>query len=147
MTDFRSPAIDGLRSKFGTREAIVYFVDVYNAERKRASKAGRRQSIDLERKLGLAERDLKRAIEAMIRGTISEAEGDQIIPELRRQRDRVKAALESADKPPKVIGCTRRRSMSTCGQSKDWPTTPTAIWPKAIMSLHNPCAGSSTVSR
>jgi hypothetical protein len=39
----------------------------------------------------------------MIRGTISEAEGDQIIPELRRQRDRVIAALESAAKPPKVV--------------------------------------------
>jgi hypothetical protein len=50
-----------------------------------------------------AERDLKRAIDGMIRGTISEAEGDQIIPELRRQRDRVKAALASAAKPPKVI--------------------------------------------
>ncbi|MBV8112340.1 MAG: zinc ribbon domain-containing protein [Hyphomicrobiales bacterium] len=95
--------IDGLRSKFGTREAIAYFVDVYNAERKRASKAGRRQSIDLERKLALAERDLKRAIDGMIRGTISEAEGDQFIPELRRRRDHVKAALASAAKPPKVI--------------------------------------------
>ena len=95
--------IDGLHSKFGTREAIAYFVEVYNAERKRASKAGRRQSVDLERKLALAERDLKRAIDAMIRGTISEAEGDRIIPELRRQRDRAKAALASAAKPPKVI--------------------------------------------
>jgi site-specific DNA recombinase len=95
--------IDGLRSKFGTREAIAYFVDVYNAERKRASKAARRQSLDLERKLALAERDLKRAIDGMIRGTISEAEGDQVIPELRRQRDGVKAALASAAKPPKMI--------------------------------------------
>src|SRR5262249_43651476 len=95
--------IDGLRSKFGTREAITYFVEVYNAERKRASKAARRQSVDLERKLALAERDLKRAIDGLIRGTISEAEGDQIIPELRRQRDRVKVALESAANPPKVI--------------------------------------------
>jgi site-specific DNA recombinase len=82
---------------------ITYFVEVYNAERKRASKAARRQSVDLERKLALAERDLKRAIDGMIRGTISEADGDQIIPELRRQRDRVKVALESAAKPPKVI--------------------------------------------
>jgi hypothetical protein len=85
--------IDGVRSKFGTREAIAYFVDVYSAERKRASKAARRRSVDLERKLALAERDLKRAIDGMIRGTISEAEGDQVIPELRRQRDRVKATL------------------------------------------------------
>jgi len=59
--------------------------------------------VDLERKLALAERDLKRAIDGMIRGTISEAEGDQMIPELRRQRDRVKAALDSATKAPKVI--------------------------------------------
>ena len=95
--------IDGLRSKFGTRDAIAYFVEVYNAERKRASKTARRQSVDFERKLALAERDLKRAIDGMIRGTISEAEGDQVIPELRRQRDRVKAALASAAKPPKVI--------------------------------------------
>jgi site-specific DNA recombinase len=95
--------IDGLRSKFGTREAIAYFVDVYNAERKRASNATRRQSVDLERKLVLAERDLKRAIDGMIRGTISEAEGDHVIPELRRQRDHVKATLASAAKPPKVI--------------------------------------------
>jgi site-specific DNA recombinase len=95
--------IDGLRSKFGTREAIAYFVDVYNAERKRASNATRRQSVDLERKLGLAERDLKRAIDGMIRGTISEAEGDHVIPELRRQRDHVKATVASAAKPPKLI--------------------------------------------
>jgi site-specific DNA recombinase len=94
--------IDGVRSKFGTREAIAYFVDVYSAERKRASKAARRRSVDLERKLALAERDLKRAIDGMIRGTISEAEGDQVIPELRRQRDRVKATLASAAEP-KVI--------------------------------------------
>src|SRR5260370_34262738 len=88
--------IDGLRSKFGTREAIAYFVDVYNAERKRVSNATRRQSADLERKLVLAERDLKRAIDGRIRGTISEAEGEQVIPELRRRRDHVKAALESS---------------------------------------------------
>jgi hypothetical protein len=80
--------IDGLRSKFGTRETIAYFVDAYNVERKRASKSARRQSIDVERKLALAEHDLKRAIDAMVRGTISEAEGDEIIPELRRQRER-----------------------------------------------------------
>ena len=95
--------INGLRAKFGTREAIAYFLDVYNAERKRASKAARRQSVDLERKLAGAERDLKRAIDGMIRGTISETEADQVIPELRRQRDRVKAALASATKPPKVV--------------------------------------------
>jgi site-specific DNA recombinase len=95
--------IDGLRAKFGTREAIAYFVDVYNAERKRASKVARGHSVDLERQLAGAERDLKRAIDGMIRGTISEAEADQVIPELRRQRDRVKATLASAAKPPKVV--------------------------------------------
>jgi site-specific DNA recombinase len=95
--------IDGLRAKFGTREAVAYFVDVYNAERKRASKAARRQSVDLERKLAGAERDLKRAIDGMIRGTISEAEADHVVPELRRQRDRVKDALASAAKPLRVV--------------------------------------------
>ena len=89
-----------------------------HAERKRASKAARRQSVDLERKLAAAERDLKRAIDGMIRGTISETEADQVIPELRRQRDRVKAALASAAKPPKVVELIRRRSTSTCGRSK-----------------------------
>jgi site-specific DNA recombinase len=95
--------VDGLRAKFGTRDAIAYFVDVYNTERKRASKTARRQVLDFQRKLAAAERDLKRAIDMMIRGKISEAEGDQVIPELRRHRDCVKAALESAAKPPKVV--------------------------------------------
>ena len=103
LDEIEQRVVDGLRAKFRTREAIAYFVDVYNAERKRAFKTARRQSADLARKLAGAERELKRAIDGMIRGTISEEEADQVIPELRRQRDAVRADLERAAKPPKVV--------------------------------------------
>jgi hypothetical protein len=103
LDDIERRVIDGLRDKLGTREAVTYFVDLYNAKRRKASATAKTQSADLERKLAAAERELKRAIDGMIRGTISEAEADQVIPELRRRRDRLSAQIESAAKPPKVV--------------------------------------------
>lgn len=103
LDEIEKRVVDGLRTKLGTREAIAYFVDVYNAERDRAYKAARRQSADLARKLAGAEGELKRAIDGMIRGTISEEEGDRVIPELRRQRDAARSEVERAAKPPKVV--------------------------------------------
>jgi hypothetical protein len=103
LDDIERRVIDGLRDKLGTREAVSYFVDLYNAKRRKASATAWTQSADLERKLAAAERELKRAIDGMIRGTISEAEADQVIPELRRRRDRLSAQIESTAKPPKVV--------------------------------------------
>ena len=103
LDDIEQRVIGGLCAHLGTREAIMYFVDVYNAERKNASTSARTQTADAQRKLAAAERELRRAIDGMIRGTISEAEGDQVIPELRRQRDKLAAELEAIAKPPKVV--------------------------------------------
>jgi hypothetical protein len=75
----------------------------YNEKRRKASATARIQSADIERKLAAAERELKRAIDGMIRGTISESEADQVIPELRRRRDSLAIQIESITKPPKVV--------------------------------------------
>jgi site-specific DNA recombinase len=103
LEEIERRVIDGLRDNLGTREAITYFVDLYNAKRRKASATARIRSADLERKLAASERELKRAIDGMIRGTISEAEADQVIPELRRRRDRLAAEMDSVAKPPKVM--------------------------------------------
>ncbi len=103
LDDIERRVIDGLRKNLGTREAISYFVELYNAKRRKASTINRTQSAELGRRLAAAERELKRAIDALIRGTISEAEADKVIPELRRRRDRLAAETDAIAKPAKVV--------------------------------------------
>jgi len=103
LDEIERRVIAGLRAHLGTREAVTYFVCVYNAERKEAFTSAKAHTVDAQRKLAAAERDLRRAIDAMVRGTISEAEGDQVIPELRRQRDKLAAGLEAIAKPPRLV--------------------------------------------
>jgi site-specific DNA recombinase len=50
LDDIERRVIDGLRDNLGTREAITYFVDLYNAKRRKTSATAWTQSADLERK-------------------------------------------------------------------------------------------------
>jgi hypothetical protein len=56
-----------------------------------------------EAKLETLERQINRAVAAIIQGHITEGEADRHLPELRRQRADVAAELALLGEPPKVI--------------------------------------------
>jgi site-specific DNA recombinase len=103
LDEIERRVLGGLRTNLGTREALSYFVGVYNELRRKNAAVARTQSADIERKLAVAERELQRAIDGMIRGTISEVEADRVIPELRNRRDQVASEKELVAKRPKVV--------------------------------------------
>jgi hypothetical protein len=68
--------IGGLREELGTREAAAYFVECYNAERRRTATgnlAGRRT---IEDELAEVERKISRAVAAIIDGRITREEAE-----------------------------------------------------------------------
>ncbi len=95
--------IGGLREQLGSREAIAYYIRVFNDEQRRASAEAIGNHSRLETRLAEAQRDLDRMIDALIKGRITEDEADKRMPALREARDRAKAELELAEKPPKVV--------------------------------------------
>lgn len=76
---------------------------VFNEERHRASANAIANYSRLEARLAGAQRELDRMIDALIKGRINEAEADERLPALRSARDHLKAELELAEKPPKII--------------------------------------------
>ena len=95
--------IGGLRNQLGTPEAIGYFVDCYNAARrcKAAITPGRKMAI--ERQIAEIDRQIERAVSAVIAGRITEQEADSHLPGLRQRRNELVAELASVSNPGVIV--------------------------------------------
>jgi site-specific DNA recombinase len=93
--------VSGIRKELGSREAIAYFVHCYNEARRQSSaETGR---LELEVRLENIDRQLARAVAAVIQGRITDAEAERHLPTLRRERDQVLAELSVLGAPPKIV--------------------------------------------
>jgi site-specific DNA recombinase len=86
LDEIEREVIGGLRRSLGTPAAIKYFMQCYNEERKRkaAGASDRRQMIETE--LAEIERQIERAVAALIVGRITEEEAAAHLPRLRLRR-------------------------------------------------------------
>jgi transposase len=94
--------IGGLREHLGTPEAIAYFVECYNAER-RESVRWPHDRRSLERELAAIDRQIERGVRAIIEGRITEGEAAGHLPTLRTQRADLAAKLAEAVSRPTPI--------------------------------------------
>ena len=103
LDDIERIVIDGLRKELGTQEAVSYFLHCYNEERRRGSFGitGRRRQIETE--ISDLERQIDRAVAAIIQGRITEAEASTHLPALRKRKSELAGELVSAAAPSKLI--------------------------------------------
>jgi site-specific DNA recombinase len=102
LDDVEALAIKGLRQHLAHPEVITEFVDAYNAERKRLKKEAGTERTRVERRLGEIEREIKRIVDFIVKGTATEA----LIPrmnELEAERKTLTARLETAKEADNVI--------------------------------------------
>jgi hypothetical protein len=79
----------------------VYFVHCYNEARRQSWADVDRHR--LEAQLEEIDRQLARAVAAIIQGRITDDEADQHLPALRRERERIAGDLAMLGAPPKVV--------------------------------------------
>lgn len=94
---------DLLKNNIGNRDAINFYIRVYNDEQRASSADAINARARAEKSLAEAQRGLDRMIDAVARGTITDAEADQRIPAFRAQRDQAQAELAAIEEPPKVV--------------------------------------------
>jgi site-specific DNA recombinase len=95
--------IDGLKKQIGSKEAISYFVQVFNEEQRRQSAGAAAARAKLEVKLADAQRGVDRLVDAIADGVITKEEARERMPALRAELAAAKAALASSEEPPKVV--------------------------------------------
>jgi site-specific DNA recombinase len=93
--------IGGIRRELGSREAVAYFVHCYNEARRQSSTDTGRD--ELEARLENIDRQLSRAVAALIQGRITDAEAERHLPALRREHEQLAAELTALGAPPKVV--------------------------------------------
>jgi site-specific DNA recombinase len=103
LDDIERTVIGGLRAELGTREAVAYFVRCYNEERRRRASGGQTRRQALERELAAVDRQVERAVKAVIDGRITEAEAAAHLPALRGRRAALVAELEALGSPATVV--------------------------------------------
>jgi site-specific DNA recombinase len=102
LDDIEALAIKGLRQHLAHPVVITEFVDSYNAERKRLKKEAGTERTRVERRLGEIEREIKRIVDFIVKGTATDA----LIPrmnELEAERKTLTARLETAKEADNVI--------------------------------------------
>jgi len=92
--------IGGLRAELGTRDAVAYFLECYNAERRRSAAGNLAVRSTIENDLAEIERKIGRAVAAVIDGRITREESEAHLPALRAD---LAARLVGIAKPPAVI--------------------------------------------
>ncbi|NBJ13247.1 recombinase family protein, partial [Microvirga sp. SYSU G3D207] len=95
--------VDGMREQLRDPRYIEIYVRRYNSERQRLASTAVRNRASLEARLAERQREFDRVMNAYVKGFITEAEAEQQIPELRRERDRIAAELAAAGEDPKVL--------------------------------------------
>jgi site-specific DNA recombinase len=103
LDDVEHIVIGGLRQELGSREAITYFVRCYNDERKQKAAGGSGRRKTIEAALAEVDRQIERAVAAIIAGRITEREAASHLPPLRLRRDQLAGELESLDGASSVV--------------------------------------------
>lgn len=86
LDDIERIVVGGLRDQLGTREAIEYFVERCNEERRNAASTGSDQRQVLTAKIETLDRQIGRAVAAIIAGRITDEEAGAHLPGLRHHR-------------------------------------------------------------
>jgi site-specific DNA recombinase len=103
LDEIEGLVVGGLRDELGSPEAISYFVQCYNEERRRKA-AGRRDGREaMEAQIVAIDRQIDRAVRAIIDGRITEAEAEAHLPELRARHVAISAQLNDLGLPPAAI--------------------------------------------
>jgi hypothetical protein len=93
LDDIERLVVGGLRDQLGSAEAIGYFVHCYNDERRPASADSGDKRRKLESEIANVDRQIERAVTAIIEGRITEAEAAAHLPGLRQRRGQLTAEL------------------------------------------------------
>jgi site-specific DNA recombinase len=103
LDDIERLVVGGLRDELGTLEAINYFVRCYNNERRRVStdSGDRRRELDTE--IANIDRQIERAVTAIIQGRITEAEAASHLPGLRERRAQIADELAALGSRPVIL--------------------------------------------
>lgn len=103
LDEIETIVVNGIRDELGSPEAITYFVRCYNEERRRRGAGRREQREEMEAQIRALDRQINRAVRAMIDGRITEAEAEVHLPELRRRSALLAAEFAELDSPPAVV--------------------------------------------
>jgi len=103
LDDVERRVIGGLRKELGTPEAIAYFVRCYNEERRKRAAGSQTRRQALEREIAAIDRQIDRAVKAIIDGRITEGEAAAHLPALRARRAILAAELAGLGAPAKVV--------------------------------------------
>jgi site-specific DNA recombinase len=103
LDEIERMVVGGLRAELGTREAVTYFVRCYNEERRRSSANAVSARFELQVQLATVDRQIARAVAAVIEDRITREEADQHLPALRARRADLAAQLVATEEPPAVI--------------------------------------------
>lgn len=83
----------GLREKFGSREALAYYISCFNDEMRRLV-SGSTDVLERNRRaLASIEADIERAVTAVVKNVLTGAEAAMLLPGLRSERDRLTAEI------------------------------------------------------
>ena len=88
--------LSGLRREMQDPAVIREYVKAYVEERRRLASRVTKDRAGIERRLAAAQRDLDRAVKALIKGIVSEDEAERAVASTRVERDKLKAELTAA---------------------------------------------------
>jgi site-specific DNA recombinase len=103
LDDIERIVVGGLRAELGTRDAIAYFLECYNGERRRSAAGSLATRSTIEDELVTIERRISHAVAAIIEERITREEAEAHLPALRARRAELAARLVTIQKPPAVI--------------------------------------------
>jgi DNA invertase Pin-like site-specific DNA recombinase len=92
-----------LAEALADREALELYVSAYNDEMRRLTAGAGAARAKLEARLGQIEREHARTLDGYVKGFVSPAEAEAILPKLREDRAAVEAELARADKPAPAV--------------------------------------------
>jgi site-specific DNA recombinase len=98
-----SLVIDALRLQLANPDLISEYVKAYREERQRVEADARRKRSTLDRSLGVATATIKRTVESIAKGLISDEEAREILVPARQEKARLEAELAAAETDTNVV--------------------------------------------
>jgi site-specific DNA recombinase len=103
LDDIERVVVESLRQHLGTKQATDEYVRRYNELRRHEVTDVAAARTRAEKRLSAAQGEIDRTVKALARGTISEEDVEAVLPQLRAERDRLKAEVAVTPEPPKVV--------------------------------------------
>jgi site-specific DNA recombinase len=88
--------LSGLRREMHAPAVVAEYAKAYVEERRRLASRVTKDRAAIERRLAAAQRDLDRAVKALVKGIVSEDEAERAIASTRAERDKLTAELAAA---------------------------------------------------